>query len=163
MFVLRKALDFHYLQFNGTQMFALLASSTPMFLLQRSTISPLHHVCIVKCIQTCAENSVFHFHLKDFQCCHFVVSPRRFLLSETVGNRPQNHQMCCQNRHCLVSVLVVSAKTRKGAQMQGQPLNIDTHSHTDINIAPFCWKQSEGVGCTGMQFRERPCFVPLLS
>ena len=134
MFALGKALYYHYLQFSGTELFAPLASSSTMLLPQRSRVSPLHGVRVVKCIQTSAAKSIFRFHLKDFPMLPFCSLPQAIFTFWDSGYRLPYHQKYCQNRHYLVSMLVVSAKTTNGVHMQGQYLNVDIHSRTDKNM-----------------------------
>lgn len=91
---------------------------------------------------TTVESFVFIWRI--LQCCHFVVFPSQFLRSKTVDNRPPYHQMYCQNRHYLVSVLVVSVKTMSVVHTQGQFLSVDRYLRTDINTCTLLLQAVRG-------------------
>lgn len=72
MFVLRKALYYHHLQFSGTKLFVPLSSSYTLLLPQRSRISPLHRVHVVKCIQISAAKINLLFSSAGFSSAAIV-------------------------------------------------------------------------------------------
>lgn len=114
MFVLRKAFYYDYLQFSGTKLFARWYRQAPCcFLKGAGSQFSIMHV-LWNAFRLLQQNQSFIVIWRIFQCCHFLVFPRQFLNSETVDNRPPYHWMYYQNRHYLVSVLVVPVKTMNG-------------------------------------------------